>query len=362
MQQIPINSSEELNEAIRRLGCDYTVIGRQRFGREVLLVKTRGGDTSLRPILVTGGAHTDEPAGILAACELIRQVESERPIYIIPCRDPLGFDGLRRCLQLELGSEAPLGDCHHLRSVLQTEGETYYQDEDLVIAGVGETVFTVYPPWANAATYFCEDLWPEVLQQTPEIVEHVWMRRFMIPGDRLYVEDWDAFGPASATRYMHDGGKIRCPDTVIGTIPPPLPPEIDGILAAIDGLKPALTLDLHEGGADGYYMFADAPASDIEVKVAHAMSAAVAAAGGTVTPPEEIITYWIEHFGESVPGLYTHIGASAWSSPWKERTLAGYARKYGDVMVTETGRAQPLAKRVAIQVAAVRGAIEAFDD
>jgi hypothetical protein len=59
--------------------------------------------------------------------------------------------------------------------------------------------------------------------------------------------------------------------------------------------------------------------------------------------------------------MYKHLGASAWSSAWKGRTLAGYARKYGDVMVTETGRDQPLQNRVKAQIHAVLGAIEAFN-
>ncbi|MBN1315081.1 MAG: hypothetical protein JXA42_06420, partial [Anaerolineales bacterium] len=87
-----------------------------------------------------------------------------------------------------------------------------------------------------------------------------------------------------------------------------------------------------------------------------------AAGGNKVTPPQEIIDYWIEHFGESVPKLYTHIGASAWAGNWKGRTLAGYARQYGNVMVTETGRGMPLCERVKAQVNAVLGAIKAYDE
>jgi hypothetical protein len=336
-------------------------VGNQQFCREVLLVKAGGTTSDPAPILVTAGAHTDEPAGILAAYELIERIESKRAVYIIPCRDPLGFDGLRRCLQLELDTDEPLGDWRHLRTALLENGDVLFQDSELVIAIVGETAFVVYPPRENAATFFREHHWPSIIKQSPEIVEKMKMLRFMVPGDRLYFEDWDVFGPASATRYIIEEGKMRCPDTVIGTNPPSVPTEVEGILAAIDEIKPAMTLDLHEGGSDGFYMFADSPTSDLEVKVAHAMSAAVSAGGGKVTPPEEIIAYWIEHFGESVPKLYTHIGASAWSKAWEGRTLGGYVRKYGGTMVTETGRDLPLAKRVATQVDAVMGAIEAIE-
>jgi hypothetical protein len=231
-----------------------------------------------------------------------------------------------------------------------------------MIAILGEMVFAVYPPRENAATYFGEHYWPVIIEQHPEIIDRVKFRRFVLPADRLLFEGWDVFGPANATRYIIEEGKIRCPDSVIGTISPPLPFAVEDILAAIDEIEPAMTLDLHEGGSDGYYMFADAPATDMEVKIAHAMSENVAAHGGKVTPPEELIAYWIEHFGESVPKLYTHIGASAWSKEWRFRTLAGYARKYGDVMVTETGRGLPLRDRVEYQVNAVLGALKAFDE
>jgi hypothetical protein len=242
------------------------------------------------------------------------------------------------------------------------KGEVLHHADDLMIAIVGETVFAVYPPRRNAATYFSQKLWPNVIKQSPEIIEKMKMRRFMLPGDRLCFEDWDVFGPASATRYIIEEGKMRCPDTVIGTIPPPLPAEVEGILAAIDELKPVMTLDLHEGGSDGFFMFADSPTSDLEVSVAHAMSAAVSANGGKVTPPDEIIAYWIEHFGEAVPKMYTHIGASTWSKAWEGRTLGGYVRKYGGIIVPETGRELPLAKRIEMQICAALGAIEAVEN
>jgi murein tripeptide amidase MpaA len=94
MKQQLIDSSRALREAIDRLGCEYRVIGAQRHGREILLVRAGGTSQSLQPALVTGGAHTDEHASILACVELIERIKTDRPVYIIPCRDPLGIGSI----------------------------------------------------------------------------------------------------------------------------------------------------------------------------------------------------------------------------------------------------------------------------
>ncbi|MBN1313939.1 MAG: hypothetical protein JXA42_00660, partial [Anaerolineales bacterium] len=202
MQQQLIDSSQALYEAIDRLGCEYRVIGSQRHGRDILLVKVGGTSNSLRPVLVACGAHTDEQATIFASIELIKRIQTERPVYIIPCRDPLGFDGLRRCMQLEMGTDQELGDWEHLQETLSDNGEVLYHKDDLMIANLGEMAFAAYPSRENAATHFCENLWPKVIEEKPDVIERAKYRRFMLPADRLFFEEWDVFGPASATRYI----------------------------------------------------------------------------------------------------------------------------------------------------------------
>ena len=238
MKRQLIDGSQALREAIEKSGHEYRVIGTQRHGREILMVRVGGTSESLQPALIACGAHTDEQATIMASLELMERIESERPVYIIPCRDPLGFDGMRRCMQLELGTDKELGDWEHLQQTLAENGEVLYHKDDLMIANLGEMVFAVYPSRENAATYFCENLWPKVKEEAPELVDRAKYRRFVLPADRLYFEEWDVFGPATATRYILDTGKLRCPDSVIGTIPPPLPFAVEEILAAIDEIKP----------------------------------------------------------------------------------------------------------------------------
>lgn len=56
------------------------------------------------PILVTAGAHGDEPAGVYAAVELAYRLNFERKVVIVPSRDPSGFHSLNEVLKYMVGS------------------------------------------------------------------------------------------------------------------------------------------------------------------------------------------------------------------------------------------------------------------
>lgn len=358
-EKIEIDSSTSLNLAIALAGYKHRIIATQPYDRRILCVEAGGNSTSLPPILVTAGVHADEPAGILAAFRLIEQLRTRRRVFVVPCRDPLGFDGLRRSLQLALGSEEPLGDWRHLQQVLLEHGQVLHSDEDIVIAIVDELAFTVFPPCRHAPATLGKHL-GQLFKQNPSLIHQLKERRLLVPGGRLLFEAWDPFGPAGATRLITSYGGISNLDGLFGVPCPPA--DVASLRAMIDELQPALTLDLHEGGVDGFYMFSHYPQSSLEVEIAQAMSAAVAAHGGKLTLPEELAEYWETYFGPDVQRLYTHEVANVLACTWFGRTLSGYSRKYGASLVTETGRDQPLSQRVELQVQAIVAAIDAFDD
>src|SRR6266852_965435 len=97
----PLPTSASVHDALRATGKPVRRLGSAFGGEEILCVET--GGESLPPILITAGAHTPEAAGVVAALRLLDELETDRKTYVIPLRDPFGFNNFDYCLSALLG-------------------------------------------------------------------------------------------------------------------------------------------------------------------------------------------------------------------------------------------------------------------
>ena len=79
-----------LIEQFDALGLPRRLLGRTLF--DMPIYAYRVGSTGPE-VMVTAGAHAEEVAGVVTAYHLARNFPSGLQGWIVPCRDPLGWDG-----------------------------------------------------------------------------------------------------------------------------------------------------------------------------------------------------------------------------------------------------------------------------
>lgn len=97
------NQQQLLAKAVSA-GFHHRVIAKTVLEKELVCVETGGGKKPA--IVITSGSHSCEWAGPLAAIRLLTRLKSEHQVHIVPCRDPLGYNGFITCMKQAIG--APL--------------------------------------------------------------------------------------------------------------------------------------------------------------------------------------------------------------------------------------------------------------
>ncbi|CAN0454882.1 unnamed protein product, partial [Phaeothamnion confervicola] len=138
-----LRTNADLAAAMRSAGGTVEPLGITAFDEPIWMGRF-GGDRGA-PIVITAGSHADEVAGVFAAIDLAESLQSDHPIYIIPARDPLGWNGFAHTLQ-RADPSAPLVTTHEdARTVLERH-EVLHDDGDLIIADTGPCCFASIRP------------------------------------------------------------------------------------------------------------------------------------------------------------------------------------------------------------------------
>ena len=85
-------------EALYASGKAVQEWGRAIDGTPILSASTGAGKSPA--ILITAGVHASESAGVHAALNLLKQLDIDHEVHILPLRDPYGFAGVNHCLGL----------------------------------------------------------------------------------------------------------------------------------------------------------------------------------------------------------------------------------------------------------------------
>lgn len=216
------------------------------------LIAARAGGDRLPAIFVTAGAHCTETAGVHASLELLRRLETEHQVHVLPLRDPVGFGGVERCLSLAAGEEIKITDPQMSLDVLRDRANLLWSEGNLYLFQWGEIGFVWGPPTPGLETFWAQfALTGRLPQEAPEVLRSLLGRSIFFLNVNSTIEGAGPLQRCYHTVLGHDGQWLHL-NRFFGQ--PEAPPEVAAVDALIQEVKPGLTIDLHEGNGQGFWM------------------------------------------------------------------------------------------------------------
>lgn len=351
MSQEQLRNVKDLQDALSRWATAVEVITAGPFGIPVLCAV--GGGKQEPPILITAGAHADETSGTHAAVTLLSNLETDRKVYVVPNRDPLGWEGFAVALSRAADTRIPTS--HEVSAaLLRSAGDTLYEDGSFIISEVGGLCFALTRPTPD--TFGSEKVIKMIayaISTSPGLSSRLAGKRVLVPAN---APDCDRRGvlERAYTVIVTEDGFLGSLNRFFGD--PEAPEEVAALAHLVDEIKPALTIDLHEGWNDAFYMFTPESPS-VDVRLARRLEEGVSAAlreGGYATSclTELSPNMPEEHLRRFVP---RGAGQIAWQWPTSPEdspyglALMPYALRHGIAYQTEVGRWSSLERRVDLQ-------------
>lgn len=354
MELKDIQTNEAIGAWLHATGADVDVLSTTEFDEPIWVAKC-GGDR-LPVIVITAGSHADEVAGIYAALDLVRSLDSDHATYVIPCRDPLGWNGFTATLQRALLGSDPVHSYDDAVKILRSE-EVLYDDGSFVIARVGSLCFATEPEQKWASTAITRHKLPALLRENPDLAEQLRNQRILVPGN-IEVEDGrTSYSYGGHTAYIGNGYFAqfnRFFDRDDGPI------EVTALRDFVDRVKPGLSLDLHEGFSSNFYLFTHAASSAETLTLAQTMIDAVRMIGGTIATRDQLEPVWGPKTSAGIisqgEGIFTMgpPGSDAHAS------FSGYCDQFGISLTTESGMEADVDTRVKQIKAGSKAVIDAF--
>lgn len=224
--------------------------GKARDGTPMLSARV-GGDR--RPaVFITAGAHCTETAGVHASLDLIDSLDTEREVHILPLRDPLGFAGVSHCLSFASGLSVAFPDPEASLDYLRKRAQLLWGEGDIYLFQLGELGFVWAPPQPGLDTFWrAFALTSRLPRDEPEVLEPLRGKTVLLLNVNSDIEG--------------SGAMQRCYHTVLGRQNEWLhlnrffgrddaPPEVAAVDRLIQTVRPGLTIDLHEGNGEGFWL------------------------------------------------------------------------------------------------------------
>ena len=332
----------DLLTTLRKRGHTPRVLGFAPDRSPVVAVKAGGGKKPA--IFISAGSHSTEHAGVVAAVDLIDELDTKHEVYVLPCRDPMGLSGYQHVLSLSLGKEPAVDSVEDVESLLREKGEVLYDSDSRLLVLIGEYGY------ANASFY------RKVPKGAP-FLEPLKGRRIYFPSKYT-----DAPGAAplerAYTQIVTPDGEVLHLNRFHTTRWAPV--EVRCVRRLMAEIQPRLTFDLHEYGGDDFWMSARRQQTDEdevwELRMAREAARAVAATG--VSFPDDDYSPG-SFFDKLEPGVF-------WLDP-KQRgeglNLVDFAaRKFGPAFTIETGMQQNSDDRLKMHKTVVKTAVKVFED
>jgi hypothetical protein len=349
-----VRTNAEIGASMKNAGADVQILGTSSFDEPIWLAKI-GGDKQ-PAIVITAGSHADEVAGVFAALHFVQSLASDHTIYIVPCRDPNGWNGYSATLQ-RARPGAPAVSLHPEAAAELRRADVYFDDGSLVIAKVGSTVFATRPATTWTSTQITRHALPALLADNPSLASRLRHTRVFVPGNVAVDDGRNPYSHGGHTAYVGDGYVAhfnRFFDR------PDAPVEVAAVRALVDQVRPGLTLDLHEGFSDGYYLFIHSAHSARLTEMARVMISAVRAAGGRVATRAELEPVWGAKTSAGIDTIDDGIFTLGPPSAGQRSSFAGYCEEFGLALTTEPGMEATVAERVSMIETGVRAVIERF--
>ncbi len=331
----------DLLQAIRKRGHTPRVLGHTPDGSPV--VALQAGGKKEPAIFISAGSHSTEHAGVVAAVELLDELETEHQVFVIPCRDPMGLSGFDHVLQLGWPDAPRFTTVEEAGQWLREHGEVLYDHEDRLLVLLGEFGY------ATGGFY-------RKVDKGAAFLEPMRGRRMWFPSND---KEAPAAGPLERayTQIVTPDAEVLHLNRFHDTRWAPI--EVRCTRRLMAEIQPRLTFDLHEYGGDDFWMSARKQRNDEdelwELRMAREAARAVAGLGVSFPEAEYSPGSFFEKLEEGV----------FWLNP-QERgeglNLVDFAaRRYGPGFTVETGMRQDFRSRVQMHKTVVQTAVRVFE-
>lgn len=326
----------------------------------VAFAKDEAEVTDRPPVLITAGAHAEEAAGVIVALRLAESPDFAGRMLFVPCRDPLGWDGISRTLGRVIGQpELHIEDHAHAVRLFREHTEVIHDQDGLVIGRSGALGFMSLDPKhpGNADTgEFIQAYLPE----DKPLVEALKGCILLVPGSPAHAEGRNVYGwGGGPSVYVDETGRVGNFNRFFAASKPPV--EVEALRRFATEAAPEWIFDLHENFGDRYGMYTNALFVGRGEEVYRAMIDAVLQSGYPVMPLADLLPYLNLKEGallELYPGVYS-------ANPeirMPPDAFGVYAGEIGAVcFTTEMGLDRPLAYRAQVTEIAVRAGLKAIE-
>ena len=356
-----LSENASLVELVERQAQSVQTLATVDFGRRI--VAARIGGERLPAIVITAGAHASEIEGIIAALRIIESLETDHVTYVVPNRDPLGMEGFSSTLQLASEEDEPPQTFDEVATVLR-KGDVLYDDGDLIVSVFGNLGFASmhrrpgWKPWGHHVIY---QRLRDLSHQDKDFARSIFGHRILIPvasptieGSADFGRAWTAVGAPDDV--LHLNRFFDNPDALT---------EVSCVRALLNDVEPGLTLDLHAGTSNKFWLPFPLPQKNdnMTIEVARSMSDAVRAAGYATATLAELRTEG--GISATFFDCYTDLGNGVTPYYTDDRgeglNFMDYCRRFGVAVGTEAGQRAPLADRVEMVYLATIGGIRAWE-
>ena len=354
-----VNTNDEILSEIKESGHEYSIIHRVANGLPVYLVKY--GGTKSPPIVITAGSHASEPAGVVSALRLLRELKTDHTVYLVPNRDPMGLEGYHRYLAFALGGAAPdFSTNTELAAILRRRGKVLLDEDGLTLALIGDFGFAAME--FTATVFGPSKVWLKIkalLAERPELREQLAGKRVVVPTNQPQSEGCGVFERAYTCPITAEG-ELKNLNRLFGV--PSAPADIKAVQAVIDRVRPGLSLDLHEGFGTGFYMIIPPiDGNEPAERIAHGIINEMKRHSVGLLNLKQLAP----HFPDGGVNMYD-IGdgilvEDVVRSDMQETQLAYTTARYGPGFGLEVGRSAPLQQRAQYHVWAALAAVEVFE-
>jgi hypothetical protein len=338
----------------------YEVLAENFASQPLLLVKKPGRRG--KPLVITSGAHTSEPAGVYAALQLMREIELPNPVYFVPLRDPFGWQGYARCLGHALGKTPRINTHTDAERVLSASpAQVLHRNPGFIVAEIGGIVFvSLKPPACPVGPRQVEQRVNRLLTERPELVAHLKGKRLVFPANSGEAEDVGNFQRAF-TAVLNPVGLVA--DMNRGFGGPEYAVEVRCLRALVDEVEPGLVLDLHEGQGSSFYFFVPGYEEGGETRRLTDLAAAAVTRTGTRLLTLDDLGAALgprvfKSLEEPAPGIFC--GNVEQTQRTGGSSFGAYCRRFGPALTFESGRWAPLEQRVNLHLTAARALLGAF--
>lgn len=360
--QLPYTRYDRLIQAYERLGLRKIELGRTHLDTPIVAFGKDETDFPDRPpVLIAAGAHAEEAAGVIAAWRIAQRPDFAGSMLFVPCRDPLGWDGIERTLGRLIGDPKLKIDGHdHAVRLFREHGEIVWDREGMVIARIGPLAFLSLAP-EHPGNEDTGEYIQAFLPEQPELVEALKRCTLLVPGSPAHAEGRSVYGwGGGPSVYVDETGRVGNFNRFFAAAKPPV--EVEALRAFALEHKPEWVFDLHENFGDRFGMYTNAAFLSRGDDVYRAMIDTVIAQGFPIMPLKELLVYLNlpeEALIELYPGVYS-------ANPQRRLppdAFGVYAGSIGAVcFTTEMGLERPLAYRTEATEIAVRAGLKTIEE